>query len=256
MRSFVYLTFVSALLSCVSALPQPTRSYGRDSDLPATNAERIRRGLPLKAPARRGTGVGARSSASSSASASPSPSPSSSVRAGYVAVFSGDSRIGYLQCSETCQIIPNNESFYATAVHFNPDSQGKPFDVVYSGGSNPNMGGLVEAFSGDLAEGSAAEARIQSVPTTNPGSIPFSSHAEFTESAIWSYNKSDGLLTPTWTNSLNDDITTLIMSDINGDLFLSGDADAFILKHGSRSFGPLTFHFSAASPAARARSSY
>ncbi|KZT60947.1 hypothetical protein CALCODRAFT_491890 [Calocera cornea HHB12733] len=254
MRSFVYITFVSALVSCVYALPRPTRSYGRDADLPATNAERLGRSLPLKAPVRRSAAVGTRTSAS--ASSSPSPSASSSVRAGYVAVFDGDSRIGYLQCKETCQVIPNEESYYATAVQFSPDSQGKPFDITYSGGSNPNMGGLVGAFSGDLAPGSAAEARIQSVGTTNPGVIPFTSHAEFTESAIWSYNKSNGLLTPTWTNSLNDDITTFIMADANGDLFLSGDAAEFESKHGSQSAGPLTFHFNAASYAARARSSY
>jgi hypothetical protein len=71
-------------------------------------------------------------------------------------VFSGDSRVGYLECGETCQVIPSSESYYATAVRFTARGNNGPFDIIYDGASNANMGGLVEAFSGDLGKGSAA----------------------------------------------------------------------------------------------------
>jgi len=246
MRSFAFLTFISALVSCVSALPQPARPHNpRDSKLPRTNAERLRRGLPLKPPVRRWI----------SPAASPSASSTSSSQAGFVAVFSSDVRIGYLQCGETCRIIPNDESYYATAVRFTSNSQGTPFDIVYDGASNPNMGGFVQAFSGNLGEHRAAEARLQSVVTTNAGVHPSDTFSAFTESAIWTYAPSNGVLTPTWIDSKNNDITTLIMADDKGNLFLSGDATKFEAKHGTQVSGPLTLQFTAASPVARSRSS-
>ncbi|EJU02448.1 hypothetical protein DACRYDRAFT_116131 [Dacryopinax primogenitus] len=254
---FVLFGLLSALVFYASALPSGTRTYGIHSEnAPFTNAERLQRGLPLKPPVRRTTLPGTHHSPSASASPSPSPSPSSSVRAGYVAVFSGDARIGYLQCSETCKVIPNDESYYATAVTFTLNPRGLPFDIMYDGASSPNIGGLVDAFSGDLGTRSTAEARLQSVPTTKPGDLPPSSVAEFSESAIWTYAPLNGLLVPTWINSFNDDVTTFIMADDKGNLFLSGDVSEFRVKHGTQSSGPLTFHFTNASAAARARASY
>jgi len=240
MQSFLLLALVSALFSCVHSLPHEASrvAYKRgDLDLPTTNAERLRRGLPLKPPARRSTAAKARRSSS----------PPTELY-GFVSVSSGGSQIGYLRCTVHCVLIPITESYDATSVRFTPNDLyggGNPFSIEYDGGHLPNIGGHVFANGGDLGSNSNDAALLDSVAMDQPGAYPYSSNEEFTEGSIWTYTQSNGLLTPTWINAGDVSISTLIMAAPNGDLYLTGSESTFRSGYGATSSGPLTFHFPA-----------
>jgi len=240
MKYYIPLLLIFAAVFPVQGLPGAVSRSSGNSELPSTNAERIKRGLPLKPPVQRTTPSKARRSGL--------PLPPPTELYGFISVSSGDTQIGYLQCKASCNLVPITESYDATPVRFTPNDLsggGEPFGIQYDGGHLPDIGGHVFPSAGELGPGSAAEARLDSVAIDQPGTYPSSSTIEFSESAIWKYTQATGVLVPTWIDSTNHGIDTYIMAAPNGDLYLSGDANEFEYTHGSGSSGPLTFYFPA-----------
>ncbi|KZT60946.1 hypothetical protein CALCODRAFT_491889 [Calocera cornea HHB12733] len=224
-----------SVLCSVEGLPQSLAGKRSGMDLPATNAERLRRGLPLKPPVQRTT---ARKATRSGAPVTP---PSELF--GFVSISFGSTPVGYLECTASCSLVP--QSYDATAVRFTPNDLnggGLPFTIEYDGGHLPYIGGHVFSSIGELGPGLVGEARLDSVVDA-PSPYPSSGTVEFAEASIWRYTQSTGILVPTWTDSTDHAITTYLMAAPNGDLYLTGDAAEFVAKHGSGSAGPLTFHF-------------
>ncbi|KZO94217.1 hypothetical protein CALVIDRAFT_565873 [Calocera viscosa TUFC12733] len=242
MKFLISTLFVFGVLYSVEGLPQSLTGKRSEIALPATNAERLKRGLPLKPPVQRTTAIKA------ARSGLPPPVFTNSELYGFVSISSGSTQVGYLQCTASCNLVPITESYDATSVRFTPNDLnggGQPFTITYDGGHLPDIGGHVFQSTGELGPGSPGEARLDSVAVDQPGAHPSSGAVEFTEASIWKYTQSTGLLVPTWIDSSDDGIDTYIMADPNGDLYLSGDVDEFEAKHGAGSSGPLTFHFPA-----------
>ncbi|KZT60945.1 hypothetical protein CALCODRAFT_480338 [Calocera cornea HHB12733] len=216
-------------------MPQGKRSL---ADLPSTNAERLRRNLPLKPPMRRDGTRAARSSPS----AMPTKSQAPVTYVANIYAEQNGSMLGYLQCDTSCILIPAAQKSNATTVSFSPNGT-TPFDLLLLNNNTQlnAIGGLVLEKSGDLGTGSSAAAMLELVAPSKAGSFPPNAVQQFTESAIWTYSSSQKL-TPSWTTSANLTHEVAIMMDPHsGALYLTGDIDVFKTEHGAASPGPLSF---------------
>ncbi|EJU02447.1 hypothetical protein DACRYDRAFT_107364 [Dacryopinax primogenitus] len=127
------------------------RALASGIELPATNAERLRRGLPLKPPVQRTTAKNPKRSSI--------PPPPLNELYGFISISDESGPVGYLQCEAYCKMLPIIYSYEATSFRFTPNDLnggGQPFPVTYDGGHLPNMGGHVSANVGELGPGSAA----------------------------------------------------------------------------------------------------
>ncbi|KAF7331120.1 hypothetical protein MVEN_02452300 [Mycena venus] len=244
MRAFAILSALAALSSAVAAPPVPSKAsaYG---DL--TNGERLARGLPLKAPARR-------TKAARDSAASPVPSYTAK---GHLLVrnASDNSVIGYASkdVSITTFITPNLDDALTVSV---------TLPVGATGGSQLNLAqadspnaftsfGLVQGrddTTTDISAGSSNYLYISSTNDTPAGSSPqqpgnapsnLNGSALSSESAVWTIDIVSGTAFPIWINSDGVAATTQLFTQSNA-LFASGDLDAVYAKFSLLPVTPIT----------------
>jgi hypothetical protein len=207
-----------------------------------TNAELLRRGLPLKAPVmRRGTPV--RRNVPSGA-----PPPQTTTHTGVIRAMNTDGTIfGYLSKSFTGGLgwVPSTDPSNALTVSFvttDPSGSGSQLDLLTQNqdavnGEHFSRLGLVQgrdSTSDNLAPGSFNYLYITGTESTPAGSPPVSNVPNAfdtvidrdTESAVWSYDPSTQALTIHWKNGDGTFPTVKVFAQSN--VFYAGaDSGAF-----------------------------
>jgi len=209
-----------------------------------SNAELLRRGLPLNNPVLR-RGTPARRSAPSSV-----PPPVKITHAGIVEVHNaanGD-LLGYISknlVNGGAQLGYDPSVANALLVSFQTDSTGSGTDIDISmGNSNPNwpLLGLIQGrddTDSNFEAGSYQYGYLGGVsnPGTQPGDRPslidnsyFIGTPRTAETAVWTFNGSSGKLTPVW---INEDGTTPALQTWTQStgLYIGGDQGAFVSRY-------------------------
>lgn len=230
------LFFAVLALLALTAEARPTRGTLLSRQLTIeerglTNAERLKRGLPPRAPAIGRILPGRAPTAASKyarRSASPSPSPSVITK-----TFTG--RIQVRQANKTSVgFVNNTDTGFLTVdvekagtdlrVKIATTASGGPFSLIATNQAwvgSPFVGG---GTNDTLAAGSVAVVPIANVPQTSAHAPPTANGA----SAIWTVDAKTLQLKPHWTN-LNDSVAkTTIGYDFQANLlFLTGDIAAY-----------------------------
>ncbi|KAF7333058.1 hypothetical protein MVEN_02412400 [Mycena venus] len=245
MRAFAILSALAALSCAAAAPPVPSKAsaYG---DM--TNGERLARGLPLKAPARRTKA--ARDSAAS-------PVPSYTAKGHLLVRNAGDnSVIGYASHNVSVSTFITSDLDDALTVSVT-------LPVGATGGSQLNLAQVTScgrirpmrslssawcrppfSTTTDISTGSSNHLLIISTNDTPAGSFPqqpgntpseFFGTALSSESAVWTIDIVSGAAFPIWINSNGVAATTQLFSQNNA-IFAGGDVDAF----NKQSLFPLT----------------
>ncbi|KAF7331114.1 hypothetical protein MVEN_02451700 [Mycena venus] len=240
MRAFAILSALAALSCAAAAPPVPSKAsaYG---DM--TNGERLARGLPLKAPARRTKA--ARDSAAS-------PVPSYTAKGHLLVRNAGDnSVIGYASHNVSVSTFITSDLDDALTVSVT-------LPVGATGGSQLNLAqvdspnaftflGLVQGIlstTTDISTGSTNYLFFSSTNDTPAGSSPqqpgnapseLFGTALSSESAVWTIDIVSGTAFPIWINSNGVAATTQLFTQSNA-IFAGGDVDAF----NKQSLFPLT----------------
>ncbi|KAF7794244.1 hypothetical protein EIP86_005376 [Pleurotus ostreatoroseus] len=199
-----------------------------------TNAERLARGLPPRAPGLKRV-MGARAAVSPSPStttptstAHPSPSPSSggSVFSGRIAVTKDDKLVGFLNntASGLGSVDLDGAAGTDIEVKFAFTSAKSPVSVEVT---NPLFSGpafLGGASNTTLASDSAAAVKISDVPQTRSGARPTANGA----SGIWLYHRRSQEFTAQWRNTDGTSVNATIAFDAAANfVFLTGDLAAY-----------------------------
>ncbi|KAF7333011.1 hypothetical protein MVEN_02407400 [Mycena venus] len=234
MRAFAILSALAALSSAVAVPPVPSKAsaYG---DL--TNGERLARGLPLKAPARRTKA--ARDGAAS-------PVPSYTAKGHLLVRDAGDnSVIGYAsQSGSTANLInPDLDDALTVSVTLPVGATGgSQLNLAQVDSSEPFTSfGLVQAKAStttDIFTGSFNYLYFSFTNDTPAGSTPqqpgngASDLFETTlssESAVWTIDIVSGTAFPIWINSDGVAATTQLFAQSNR-MLAGGDVDAYRAK--------------------------
>ncbi|KAJ6485328.1 hypothetical protein C8R47DRAFT_1216891 [Mycena vitilis] len=232
-----------------TASPRPTLA-------PRTNAERLRRGLPLLVPARRRAADAARPARRSSLPPV--------TRQGNIIVIGSDGtplgllseqmndfgEFGYL-ASKPFQVI-------CVAFTYDPDAPSVVVDLrvtdpITDPAGEGSMGGIVGigSSSPDLGPRNPNYNPVGLVSHTPPSSPPVSGANSFSditgtdtdiESAIWTFDPSTTALVPHWVNTDSSlPPTTLVYAPSEPMIALAGDVDAFRSATGETSAQLVTF---------------
>jgi len=207
-----------------------------------TNAELLRRGLPLKNPImRRGSPV-----RRTNPSATP-PQPGNVIHRGTIRVKNRDDGtvLGYVSSStlKTGQYRYEPDISQALIVRFETDGTGSGTQlcVVPENSDIPGFLGLVQGRdddTSDLSSGSFQYVYLAGTSKTGPGSTPESVGNSYTsatglsrtaESAVWTYDSGTGSISPHWVNT--DKSTPEVQYFVQSTaVYIGGDQDAFFKK--------------------------
>ncbi|KAJ7054557.1 hypothetical protein C8F01DRAFT_1374194 [Mycena amicta] len=213
--------------------PQHTARTWQGKSRNLSNAERVRRGLPLKAPASR---------VIHAARTQSSPVPPVTY-SGVLQVFSGDVSLGYIAPDPnywTPLLTADANSALQVSFQLNQGSTaGSQLDFTQL---NDNRGGLFgfvlgrDSTSSDIAPGSFNYLYLDPVATSSgPGSTPQSTPSYFStssgldkqaETSVWSVDLTSGDVSAQWINSDSSAPTTILFVQSNH-LYAGGDPDAF-----------------------------